>query len=179
MKTTLHNHINDCIREIENEYPDVITLVTEREIHLQGGFNDFIQILGEKYDGSISNVGYPITVHMACMSSYKLNREIYEKYGYTPLGEDDPCVIKDYEWEERATIADEVEEIIIAIGGEEMANAFKSHKEYEEYWSQVKQKEEEKIKKEKKIIKRLNAISIIIPIITALFLILAILAGWY
>lgn len=174
MKTTLHNHINDCIREIENEYPDVITLVTEREIHLRHGFNDFIQILGVKYDSYISNVGYPITVHMACMSSYKLNREIYEKYGYTQVGEDDPCVIKDYEWEERATIADEVEEIIIAIGGEEMANAFKSHKEYEEYWSQVKQKEEEKIKKYKKISKWLYAI----PIITALLLILAILAGW-
>ncbi len=144
MKTQLHNHIESAIRKIENEHDDVLTLAPEFRAKL-----DFIQLYGNKFDCSKdSNVGGEIGVYMACGSSYKTNHEaVYEKYGYTF---DSPTATKIYDWDERGAIADEVVAIVIAIGGEDMANAFMSADEYNEAEKKLIKEQEEYEKKSKK-----------------------------
>ena len=75
---------------------------------------------------------------------------IYEKFGF---GNDDnpqdDCVAKWYKWDERNSIAKDVEELVIALAGESKANSFISDDAYNEISSRKleQMREEEKRKK--------------------------------
>ncbi len=120
MKTVLNGYISSVIRKIENGFNDVSTLTPDIEgIPFQ--MNDWIQISGPLFYSDEPKGDIIVTV---CINSYVADKDsIYRRFGFSI---DDSGVNKCYKWEDMNRIADEVEEMVIALVGEETANAFVS-----------------------------------------------------
>ena len=122
MKTILNGFINSIIAKIQNGHDDVATLTPDIE-GIPFAMKNWIQISGPLFYGRELQDDITVTICLAGCNSDKL--PIYQKYGYQRY-DDDEGITKCYHWDERDNIANEVEDIVVTLVGENKANTFVS-----------------------------------------------------
>ena len=122
MKTVLYNFVNSIINKIENGFDDVATLTPDID-GIPFKMKDWIQISGPLFYGGAKNDDIYVCICLDGCNSDRL--DIYQKFGYRKE-KNDAGVTKYYKWNEANKIAYEVEEIVVALVGESIANTFVS-----------------------------------------------------
>lgn len=122
MKTALYGFINSIVSRIENGFDDVATLTLDIDgIPFQ--MKNWIQISGPLFYGGAPHDDIYVTI---CLDGYNSDElEVYQKYKYHKE-KGDEGMTKHYKWTEKDKIANEIEEIVVALLGEYKANAFVS-----------------------------------------------------
>lgn len=123
MKTTLFEHINSVVRKIKNGYDDVATLTPDIE-GIPYNLSNVIQIAGPLFCGAKKNDDVVVTISVD--GCYNHVPDVARKFGFAKQEDNSSGIFKCYNWSDIDNIACEVEEIIISLLGETIANSFVS-----------------------------------------------------